>query len=126
MEDYVLTKENLKQLKVLKKKQYQYPELLSKEETVLISKLERMKYSKVSSTDGTPAQAKTPTSDCTTSDSNKSQYALLVDENRLWRQAFSSRKLSDYDKEMEKNIEHFKAAATFCAAFLIFIRYITC
>jgi len=126
MEDYVLTKENLKQLKVLKKKQYQYPELLSKEETVLISKFERMKYLKVSSTDVTPVQAKTPTSDCTTSDSNKSQYATLVDENRLWRQAFSTRKLSDYDKEMEKNMEHFKSAATFNADFLIFVRYITC
>jgi hypothetical protein len=126
MDEYVLTKENLKELKALKLKQYQDSNLLSSEEEALIQKYERMKYSvRRHAVEVTPSQAKTPTSDCTTNDSShQSQYVALVNENRQWRQSFASLKLSDYDKEMEKNLDHFNAAASHNADFLFFVRYL--
>jgi hypothetical protein len=122
MDQFVLTKENLKELKFLKLKQYQTPQLLSSEDEATIKRFEHMKYSGGRSIDVSPSQSKTPTSD-TTTDSTKSQYAVLVDENRQWRKSFAKLKLSDYDKEMEKNSEHFNAAANHNAAFLLFIRF---
>jgi hypothetical protein len=123
MDEFVLTKENLKELRTLKLKQYRSPQLLSSEDENTIRKLEGMKYSG-NLVDVTPShQPKTPTSDCTSSDSSKSQYAVLVGENRQWRQSYSTLKLSDYDKEMESNSEHFEAAANHNASFLLFVRY---
>jgi hypothetical protein len=123
MDQFVLTKENLKELKTLKLKQYQTPQLLSSEDEATIKKFEHMKYSGGRSIDVTPSQSKTPTSD-TTTDSTKSQYAVLVEENRQWRNSFSKLKLSDYDKEMEKNSDHFNAAANHNAPFLLFVRFL--
>ncbi len=125
MDEYVLTKQNRKELKNLKLRQYQGAGFLSSTDEERMKTLERMKFSQgQTSTTVTPSpSARTPTSDSTSSSSVKSNYAALVDENRLWKQEFSSVKLSDYDKDMENCADLFYYAATYNAAFLLFIRH---
>lgn len=132
MDDSVLTKENLRQLKALKLKQYQTPDLLTTEDEVSIRTLEAMKFSRGSIPDSvnsfsgsitpSPSEKTTSSSSSSTSDSAKSSYAQLVDDNRLWKRSYSSKKLSDYDKEMESIFDHFTAAASHTATFILFIR----
>jgi hypothetical protein len=115
----------LKELKDLKVRQYQNPELLSSSDEDRIKTLERMKFSQGRTPSVTPSPTvRTPTSDSTSSSTSvKSSYAALVDENRLWKKEYVTIKLSDYDKEMENCLEHFKSSATYTAAFLLFIRH---
>ena len=127
-----MTKEKLKLLKALKLKQYRNPSFITKEEEELIKTLERIKYTGISvlqsgnSVTPSPSHKTASSSGSGTSSvgSNKSNYSVLVQENRLWKHSYASRKLSDYDVEMENNLEHFMTAATFRAPFLLFIRLV--
>ncbi len=125
MDGFILTKQNSKELKALKLRQYQSPDSLSFDDEERIKTLERMKFSRSQTSSVTPSPTeRTPTSDSVTSSTSiRSNYGALVDENRLWKQEYSSVKLSDYDKEMENCLEHFKSAAVYTAPFLLFIRH---
>ncbi len=121
-----MTKENIRKLKKLKLKQYQSPQLLTVEDKLSIEALEKLKYSRnivaPSGSSATPSPTGGTSSDSGTSGgSARSNYSVLVAENRLWKDSYSSKKLSDYDDEMDKNLDHFRAAASFRAPFLLFI-----
>ncbi len=122
-----MTKENIRLLKKLKLKQYQSPQLFTVEDKLSIDALERLKYSgsivapSGSSATPSPTGGGTSSDSGTSGGSGRSNYSVLVAENRLWKHSYSSKKLSDYDGEMDKNLEHFRAAASFRAPFLLFI-----
>jgi hypothetical protein len=125
MEPLKITKEDKKQLKLLKIKQYQSPDLMSKEDLILIQKLEAIKYASHIQPLHTPSSAQiTPLSTGSSlGDSDASAYALLVGDHKYFKGKFSVLKLSHYDKEMEINHQHFLQAAEYRAPFVVFIRY---
>ncbi len=120
-----MTKEDKKQLKMLKIKQYQSPDLMSKEDLIVIQKLEAMKYASHIQALHTPSSAQiTPLSTGSSlGDSDSTAYALLVGDHKYFKGKFSMVKLSHYDKEMERNWQHFFQAAEYKAPFVNFIRY---
>ncbi len=120
-----MTKEDKVQLKNLKIKQYQNPDLMTEEDVTAIKKFEQKKYAARSQTIlYTPTSvSKTPSSGVSSlGESTSSAYAVLVGDHKFHKQTFSTRKLADYDKEMESNHQHFFQAANYKAPYLIFIR----